>query len=147
MGKQRATDDDLFIERFADACSAALGLHDRFGFCHAAACLDGEGRVLDLTVFTDPAVHTVETSLEWAFCTAPDYPGFTRLVAFSTGGDPVTESSEADLALLRVMRRAFESEGVDVVDWIRCDGENVRSMAFTERSDAWGHEPQDEDAG
>lgn len=131
------TNDALAIRGFADAVAQAFALHRQFGYCHGAACLDDSGRLRDLTVFTDPEVHTVDSALDWAFCMVVNDERFTRMVVFSTGAQPVVEPSEGDLALFRVMRNAFAGEGVEVVDWIRCDGENVRSLAFTEREDAW----------
>lgn len=142
MGKKQI-DDDLAIRGFADAALTAMGLHERFGFCHAVACLEEDGQVVDLTMFTDPELHDVDTALEWAYCLGLNESRFCRLVVFSTGVAAVTEPSEGDLALFRLMRRIFREDGIEVVDWIRCDGENVRSLALTERSDAWGGEADD----
>lgn len=135
MGNQHT--QDLAIRGFADAAMTAFSLHQRFGFSHAAACLDDDGELRDLTVFADPQLHTVDSALDWAFCMVTNDDRFTRMVVFSTGGEPVLEPSEADLELFRVMRNAFRKEGIEVVDWIRCDGANVRSLAFTEREGAW----------
>ena len=132
------TNTSVAIRGFADAAATVLDLHEEFGFCHTAACLDDDGNVLDLTVFTDPHTHSIESALDWAFCLTVNDDRFTRLVAFSTGSEPVIEPSEGDLAVFRLMRTAFGRHGVEVLDWIQCDGDNVRSLAFTERPDAWG---------
>ena len=131
------TSAGLVIRGFADAAMTAFALHEEFGFCHAGACLDDLGNVRDMTMFTDPGTHTVESALDWAFCWTMNDDHFTHLVVFSTGSEPVADPSEGDLALFRLMRSAFGRHGIEVLDWIRCDGENVRSLAFTERSDAW----------
>ena len=131
------TNAGLTIRGFADAAMTAFALREEFGFCHAGACLDDLGNVRDRTMFTDPETHTVESALDWAFCWTMNDDHFTRLVVFSTGTEPVAEPSESDLALFGLMRSAFARHGIDVLDWIRCDGGNVRSLAFTERSDAW----------
>lgn len=131
-------DTGLTIRGFGEAAAQAFALHVQFDFCHAAACLDDDGRVLDLTAFTDAAIHSVDSALDWAFCVVANHARVRRVVMFSTGPEPVVQPSEADLALFRIMQAAFAGEGIVVIDWLRCDGENVRSLAFTHRSDAWG---------
>ncbi|MBI2169694.1 MAG: hypothetical protein HYU28_09395 [Actinobacteria bacterium] len=116
------TTDDLAIRGFADAAMTAFSLHERFGFCHAAACLDGDGGLRDLTVFTDPDLHSVDAALAWAGCAVDGDDEVTQVVIFSAGSESVQEISDADLTAFRAMRAAFEPDGVHLVDWIRCDG-------------------------
>jgi hypothetical protein len=130
-------DDPLFIRTFEDAVAAVLGIRDRFGAGHGVAVLDLTGRVIDLTVFTGED-HTIDTALDWASCVTLNDPLASRMVLLSAVGWGLRPVREADLELLRLARRVFGEDGVEVVDWVQTDGEDIRSLAFTLEPGAWG---------
>jgi hypothetical protein len=129
-------DQPLVIKGFADAVGAAMGIQDRFGHGHGAAMLDDDGVVLDLTLFTADE-HTVDTALGWAYCFVLNHPHARRLVLLSAVRDSVRTPNEDDLAVLRRARAEFAHCGVEIVDWIQSDGDDIRSIAFTTDRHAW----------
>ena len=132
MGKQ-----PLVIHGFGDAVGAATGIRDRFEHGHGAAMLDEHGVVLDLTLFTADE-HTVDTALGWAYCFVLNHPQTRRVVLLSAVRASVRTPREDDLAILRRARKEFAHCGVEIVDWIQSDGDDIRSLAFTADHDAWG---------
>ncbi|MGQ0802620.1 MAG: hypothetical protein ACT4PI_01970 [Actinomycetota bacterium] len=129
--------EPLVIKGFADAVGAAMGIKDRFGHGHGAALLDDDGVVLDLTLFTADE-HTVDTALGWAYCFVLNHPHTRRLVLLSAVRDSVRTPREDVLAVLRRARDEFAHCGVEIVDWIQSDGDDIRSVAFTAEPDAGG---------
>jgi hypothetical protein len=127
----------LTIDTFTTAVGAAFGLRDRFTHGHGAAVLDGRGRVLDLTVFAADH-HSVDTALGWADCAVRNDARARRIVIISAVTDSVAgELRGADLDALRRARQTFASLGVAVVDWLQCDGENVRSLDLASGGEGW----------
>lgn len=130
------THGTIHIQGFADALVAAGGLYARFHHCHAAALLDDDGAVLDLTAFAS-ARHSIDDSLDWARCMVLNEPRATRLVLLSVLRDGVEEVQEAHLATFRQAREVFGGDGVEILDWIQTDGEQFRSLAFTAGLHTW----------
>ena len=127
----------LRITSFADAAGAAFGLRDRFTHAHGAAVLDRHGRVLDLTLFTG-ADHSVDTALDWADCLVLNDERAERIVLLSAVESGVAdELRECDLETLRRARQVFGELGVLVVDWLQCDGHDVRSLDLAGDDDGW----------
>ena len=135
-------EEPLRISGVGEAMAAAFGIRDRFRRAHGAALLDGDGVVLDLTVFTAKH-HSIETALQWAGCALasgahrrPD-----RIILYSAVRRSVAdELREADIELLRRARARFAGAGVRVVDWLQCDGKVVRSIDLASDGTGWHDE-------
>jgi hypothetical protein len=125
------------LESFADAVSAALGLHHLLWRSHVMIGLDLHGSVLDLTAPGD--AHTVESALDWARELALVEHRLQWLVLLSAvGDDPLSELRERDLVLFRQAQKSFRAQHVEWRDWILTNGSELRSMAFTcSTDDAW----------
>ena len=124
------------IRGFDDALAAAAALYDRFHHCHAAALLDDDGAVVDLTPFTSIR-HSIDDPLDWAHCMVLNKPRVTRLVLLSALPSGVEEVQEAHLDTLRLAREIFGREGVEVLDWIQADGVEIRSLALIAGLRTW----------
>lgn len=124
------TSNVLRIGGFGDAAAAVIGLKNRFGHAHAVAVLDDEGIVLDLTAFTG-ARHTMDTALDWANCCLLNEPEASRFLLLSAVDVDVQDLREDDIRLFQLARRVFGERGVQVIDWVQADDENVRSLAIS----------------
>ena len=127
MGSEAVT-----IRSFAEAAGAALGIHDGYaGYGHAAAALDVDSALVDLTVFSEP-VQTVYDALFYAHGLVLFDPTVRRIVLLSAVRRDLTHVMERDVEILRGAQRLFAQQcGVAVVDWVLTDGEQVRSIART----------------
>ena len=129
---------DLEITSFTDAIAAAFGVRGRFKFGHGVALLGSAGQVLDITMFTDKRLHTIDTALNWAACLVGEFEECERLVLFTAYKSGVAgELREADVELLRAARSRFAEHGVLVVDWLQCDGNVVRSIDLASDGEGW----------
>ena len=129
--------EPLRISGVADAVATAFGLRGRFPHAHGAAMLDGDGVVLDLTVFTRHN-HSISDALGWAGCFMANHGRAKRIVLLSAVESGVgDELREADLETLRSARRRFGEAGVLVIDWLQCDGHQVRSLDFAADGEGW----------
>ncbi len=131
------THGTIRIRGFDDALAAAAALYDRFHHCHAAALLDDDGVVVDLTPFTSIR-QSIDDPLDWAHCMVLNKPRVTRLVLLSAQPGGVDQVQEAHLHTLRVAREVFGREGVEVLDWVQTDGVDIRSLAITAGLRTWG---------
>ena len=128
----------LSIEGFADAVAVAFGLADAFDRAQAAAVLDSQGVVIDLTAFTGEN-DTVDDALWWADCFLLNKSHATKMVLLSTGCADVTVR-EAEVELFHAAREQFGARGVEVLDWLQVDTDdntNIRSLAFTCGLESW----------
>lgn len=130
----------LHLRGFADAVSAVLGLHDRFGYAHAAALVDDDGRVWDLTTFTDPKLHTEDSALDWADCFLLNHEGPTGLILLSAVHGGTRELRDEHVRKFHLVRKTFGEHGIEVLDWLRFDGEWIRSLAFTTGAGTWAQD-------
>src|SRR6266550_6937133 len=99
---------DLEITSFTDAIAAAFGVRGSFKFGHGVALLGRAGQVLEITMFTDKRLHTIDTALTWAACLVGEFDECERLVLFSAYKSGVAdELRETDVETLRVARERF----------------------------------------
>ncbi len=127
--KARPGTEPIVVHGFGDAVAVLMGMHDRFGHAHAAVALDAGGTVRDLTAFTADW-HTIDTALSWVDCMITNDPAIARLVLLSAVQEDPTVLQESHVALFESARTVFGSRGVEVVDWIRFDGENFHSIGI-----------------
>lgn len=127
------------IRTFDDALWAAFRLCDGWSNAHTAMLLDNAGRVLNAAAFTR-SWQTEDHALDWALCCGLNDGRITRLVLLSAiCRDPVC-LREDDVGKFKRVRQVFGDSEVDVLDWIQCDGNRARSLAFTTSAGTWGHE-------
>ena len=122
----------MTIRSFAEAAGAALGIHDGYaGYGHAAAALDADSALIDLTVFSEP-VQTVYDALFYAHGLVLFDPTVRRIVLLSAVRRDLTHVMERDVEILRGAQRLFAQQcGVAVGQHPVDDGEQVRSIART----------------
>jgi len=125
-----------YITGMGDAAMMAFELAESFRQAHTAAVLDRKGRVLDMTVFTR-LDHTHRTALDWAGCAVLNRARAEAIVLFSIGPEPVDELREDDVREFEHMRRVFGQRDVRIIDWIRCDGEKMRSIGLSTGADTF----------
>ena len=111
--------------------ACARDLRSQFRQAHAVACLDADGVVVDMTLFTD-ARHNAGSALDWAECLIANKSEVEALVVLSAVTGDLGPVREHELDMLRNMRRSFGSRGVAVHDWIQTDGVTTRSLAMTQ---------------
>jgi hypothetical protein len=129
-------EEPLRVGRFADAVSIAIGIKDRFGTAHTVALLDGTGHVWDLTAFTSDAAGMAH-AVGWAHCMSVSCRHATRMLLVSAVDD-VSTVREDDIRLLQRARLVLADAGIEVVDWIQADADNVRSLTFAcDESPRW----------
>ena len=129
---------DLEITSFTDAIATAFGIRGRFKFGHGVALVDGHGQVLEITMFTDKRLHTIDSALTWAACLVGEFDECSKVLLFSASKSGVAdELREADVELLRAARARFADQGVLVVDWLQCDGDVVRSIDLASDGEGW----------
>jgi hypothetical protein len=130
------------IRSLREALATAMGLADDFAYAQAMALLDRRGRTLELILFTDPQRHTPDDAIGWAGCRIFDLSTAQRLVLLSIG--VTTDLSDDDVAWFVQRRARFAEVDVDLVDWIRTDGDSFRSVAYAIDPDhAWASDPPD----
>jgi hypothetical protein len=124
------------IRSFADSLAALLGLEERLGHVHAVMLLDGGGRIVDgLAVIPPLAIDELVVA---GAGLAADHARARRALLLSGGQSPVDQIVEDELDRWRRYRRRFSDVGVELVDWLASDGENIRSYAITDIGDvAW----------
>ena len=129
---------DLEITSFTDAIATAFGIRGRFKFGHGVALVGAGGQVLEITMFTDKRLHTIDTAVAWAACLVDEFDECERVVLFSAfKGGVVDQLREADVELLRCARSRFADSNVLVVDWLQCDGDVVRSIDLASDGEGW----------
>lgn len=134
------------IRTFEDAVCEGFALSESFKQAQTAALLDDDGHILDMTVFSRD-VHTVDVALDWAHCMLCNIEGIARIVLFSITKQPVEDIKEDDIRTFEAAREVFRREwDVDLLDWIQCDGDQMRSLAFTLSKDAWEYDGTDIEA-
>jgi hypothetical protein len=130
-------DEPLVLAGFGDAVTAAFGLRERFRRAHGVALLDADGTVVDFTVFT-ARQHSIECALRWADCSVEYGPPVRQAILYSAVRKSVAGPlREGDVEVLRAARARLAGAGVLVVDWLQCDGSNVRSIDFAADGDGW----------
>jgi hypothetical protein len=124
------------IQSFADSLAALLGIEERFGHVHAVMLLDGGGRIVDGLAVTPP--RAIDDLIVAGAGLAASHARARRALLLSGGQSPVDEIVEAELERWRGYRRRFSDVGVELVDWLASDGENIRSYSITDVGDvAW----------
>jgi hypothetical protein len=119
------------INQFADAVSTAVGLDALYGRFAAAALLDDDdGTILDMRPFTGEATCVV-CALEWALGVADGWHSAHRVVLLSGGGGSIRDVREDDIRMYQNLREALDAHGVELLDWIQTDGDQIRSLTFT----------------
>lgn len=129
-------DEPLSICGFGDAVSTLMGIHEDFGYAHAVALIDTDGRVLDLVVFAE-RMYSIDAAIGWAICETLEVPDVQRLVFFSCEDGGTAELREQDVRKAEELRSAFADSGFEVVDWLFADGELMRSIACSIGWDTW----------
>lgn len=125
----------------ADALALASVLAVRHDFLHAAAVLDGQHRLRDLKPFIDREHHTIETAIEWAWCTVMDDDRAAKLLLISVDGRTIGPREQEARELIR-LRPSFADEGIDVLDWVWSDAGGVHSLAYAlDAHTAWPTDP------
>lgn len=122
--------EPLSITGLSDALQAALGIADRFNHGHASVALDSDGTVVDFTCFAGPG-HTVEAALSWAGGLSLREPRFKSPILISAGDEDVSGLAEEDAELFRKARRVCAVWGARLIDWIKTDGDGLRTMAVS----------------
>jgi len=119
------------INQFADAACAAVGLHDLYGRFTAAAVIDDDdGTILDMRPFAGEEACVV-CAVEWALNVAEGWHAAHRVVLLSGGGAPLRDAREDDIRMYQTLREALDVDGIELVDWIQTDGDDIRSLTFT----------------
>lgn len=86
--------------------------------------------MLDLTCFTGRR-HTLDSALSWAGCLIFNEPRFKSLVLISMVREDVNVVAEADTELFRNARRVFAESGVRLIDWIKTNRKDFRTMTIS----------------
>lgn len=123
------------ITCLAEAMLEAFELADQFRQAHAGATLDEEGALLDMIVLARRD-HTIRDVLKWARLAAAADDDVARVLLFSVR-DEVLDVREADLAAFRDAVADLAGRGVELADWMLCDGKHVRSLAITTGLETW----------
>jgi len=131
----------LPIATFRDALTVVLELSDRFRFVHTAIVLDASHLVLDLTAFTDPTVHTIAGAVAWSG-ELLRRPVAEKLLLCSIDRTIGARFVASDRTFYARLSETAADAGIEVLDWIRGDGERFRSLAFaTDPHHAWPGDP------
>lgn len=118
---------------FGDACCQALALaEDLDAPVHAAMCLGRKGQHRDLIAVT-AWPHDINTVVGYALARRSVDPAFRRLLLMSHVTGSVREIAEDDVRWFQDLRTELGSgiRQLELVDWIKVDGEDIRSLAFT----------------
>jgi hypothetical protein len=123
-------DTELTLKTFDEAMAYAFYFAETHPHAHASIVVDADGTVLDLTVHTaDDA--TVASAIVWASGVIVAMEKAAAVVLISVGPEPVTELAEDDIALFNECRGRFAHRGIALLDWIKSDPDNFRSLAFS----------------
>lgn len=124
------------IRSFSDALAALLGLERRFGQMHAVMLLDTDGRVIDAVALTAP--RSLDEAVSLGTTLAGGHDRVRRALLLSGGAASVEQIVEAEIERWRRFRDLFSDVGVELVDWLASDGDNIRSYAITDEGEvAW----------
>lgn len=134
--------EPLIVTGLADAFQVALGVADRFKRGHASVALDSDGTVVDLTCFTGRH-HTVTTALSWADFLSYNEPRFASLILISAVDDGVKVLAEEDVEWFRKARKVCADSGIRLIDWIKTDANDLRTMAISCGDEGGWNEPSD----
>ncbi len=97
------------------------------GPCCGVACVCSQGWSHDLTVFTgDEAVPAA--AIDWAWCVAANDPSVLAMVVLSVE-DRLGVIAEADLAWFGDAAGELATDGIELTDWVRTDGDVCWSTA------------------
>jgi hypothetical protein len=129
-------EEKMHIRSFGDAVANALELADQFRHAQTAVLLDDAGLVIDMTVFARRS-HDEDDALDWAMCCLLNHDRPTRMVLISVVERNVREAREDDITKFNLARQVFGAKDCALLDWIQCDGVNVRSLAFTTGAGTW----------
>jgi hypothetical protein len=129
------------INDFADAASAAVGLHELYGSFAAAALLDDDGTILDMRPFAGDDTCIV-CALEWALDVADDWHNAQEIVLLSGTSQSLRDAREDDIRMYQGLREEIATYDMELIDWIQTDGSDIRSLTFTcDVSPRWGAAP------
>lgn len=118
------------ITHFAEAVHTAVGLQDLYGEFAAAALLDDDGTILEMRPFSGDDTCVV-CAVEWAVNVADDWQCAERVVLLSSASGPLRECREDDVRLYQRLHDALDVHGIELVDWIQTDGDDIRSLTYT----------------
>jgi hypothetical protein len=129
---------DLYppIRDFADACTTALAIHDRFGQARACFVVGRRGRVEQGWALTGPEHDEGHVLMLALAVPNREITGRSVLLVTARGNHSVSELSEDDIATWRRLQADVESRGARLVDWILTGKEWLRSMRFATDPDA-----------
>jgi hypothetical protein len=125
------------IRSFSQSLEVLLGIEHRFRRVHAVMLLDADSRVVDGFAFTSRHA-TAEQAAEAGLVVGTSHGVIRRALLLSAGVAPVVVVEEADLQLWRDFVDDFAAVGIELLDWLASDGDNIRSFAITtDAARAW----------
>ncbi len=128
------------VTSFVDACCQAMALSEDLGApVQAAMCLGRKGQHRDLIAVTGWP-HRIETVVGYALARRQCDPSFRKLLLMSVVDGGVAQILEDDLRWFQDLRSDLGegSHPIQLLDWIKVDEDDLRSMAITIDGDsAW----------
>ena len=121
----------LFIHGFADAAVAAAAISKVFAGGHVVVTTDAHGSVIDVLAFTRPT-HTAEDAIAAGLDAHRRSSAACRMLVVSVlhGVDIVTPN-DLEIEGWKEAADRCRRNGVELVDWIQCSGELLRSLSIT----------------
>jgi hypothetical protein len=128
------------VTSFADACCQAMALYEDLAApVDAAMCLGRKGQHHDLIAVTGWP-HRIDTVVGYALARRQFDASFRKLLLMSAVDGKVVEIVEDDVRWFQDLRTELGSgiRPIELLDWIKVDADDLRSMAFTVDGDsAW----------